>query len=75
MGLLRPEIEPPVVIHTVPHTPWQQQNIRLPYAMREAATKIVKKKLANGLLEHSQGHYRKSLFPYQEEIRKRTMYQ
>ena len=55
MGLLRPEIEPPVVIHTIPHIPWQQQNIRLPYAMKEAATNVVKKKLTNGLLERSQG--------------------
>ena len=26
--LLKPAIEPPVVIYTVPHIPWQQQNIR-----------------------------------------------
>ena len=50
MGLLSPEIEPPVVIHTIPHTPWQQQNIRLPKAMQEVATKHVKEKLANGCL-------------------------
>ena len=62
MGLLRPEIEPLVVIHTIPHEPWQQQNIRLSYAMKEAATNIVKKKLANGLLEHSQGPYRSRYF-------------
>jgi len=23
MGLLNPAIEPPIVIHTIPHTPWQ----------------------------------------------------
>jgi hypothetical protein len=33
MGLLREEIEPPVKIHSVPHEPWQQQNIRLPKAI------------------------------------------
>ena len=27
MGFLNPDIEPPVVIHTVPHSPWQQQNL------------------------------------------------
>jgi len=62
MGLLRPEIEPPVVIHTIPHIPWQQQNIRLPYAMKEAAIKIVKEKLTYGLLEFSQGPYRSRFF-------------
>src|SRR5436190_4531175 len=35
MGLLKPEIEPPVVIHTVPHTPWQQASLRLPKAMEK----------------------------------------
>jgi hypothetical protein len=62
MGLLNPEIEPPVVIHTVPHTPWQQQNLRLPKAMQEEATRQIKEKLANGLLEFSQGPYRSRYF-------------
>ena len=62
MGMLKPEIEPPIVIHTVPHTPWQQQNLWLPKAMQETATKIVKEKLANGMLEHSQGPYRSRYF-------------
>jgi len=62
MGLLSPEIEPPVVIHTIPHTPWQQQNIRLPKAMQEVATKHVKEKLANGMLEFSQGPCRSRYF-------------
>ena len=62
MGLLNPEVEPPVEIHTVPHTPWQQQSLRLPKAMQEAAAAILKKKLANGILEHSQGAYRSRFF-------------
>jgi len=62
MGLLRPEIEPPAVIHTVPHIPWQQQNIRLPHSVKQAATKIVKARLDNGLLEFSQGPYRNRYF-------------
>ena len=45
MGLLDPSIEPPVVIPTVPHTPWQQQNIRLPKAMQDVATAHVQEKL------------------------------
>ena len=62
MGLLDPSIEPPVVIHTVPHTPWQQQNIRLPKAMQDVATTHVKEKLALGILELSQGPYRSRYF-------------
>jgi len=50
MRLLNPAIEPPIVIHTVPHAPWQQQNIRLPKAMQEVAIQHVKEKFANGIL-------------------------
>src|SRR4030095_6047520 len=62
MGLLNSVVEPPVIIHTVPHIPWQQQGLRLPKAMQEAASTILKKKLANGILEHSQGAYRSRFF-------------
>lgn len=62
MSLLGPEIEFPIVIHTIPHILWQQHNIRLPYAMKEAATDIVKEKLTNGLIEFSQGPYRSRYF-------------
>ena len=62
MGLVKPEIEPPVVIHTVPHDPWQQPNLRLPKAMQDAATSIVKEKQALGIIEHSQGPYRSRYF-------------
>jgi len=47
MGMLKPEIEPPIIIHTVPHKPWQQANLCLPKAMQEIATVHVKEKLAN----------------------------
>ena len=62
MGLLDPAIEPPVVIHTIPHTPWQQANLRLPKATQDEATLQVKKKLDLGLLEFSQGPYRSRYF-------------
>ena len=62
MGFLNPEIEPPVIIYTIPHTPWQQQNLRLPKAMQEAATAIIKERLAVGALEFSQGPYRSRYF-------------
>jgi len=62
MGLLDPSIEPPVIIPTIPHTPWQQQNIRLLKAMQDAATTHVTEKLQQGILEFSQGPYQSHYF-------------
>jgi hypothetical protein len=62
MGLLHSSISPPVVIHTIPHQPWQQQNIRFAKSMQEAAAEHVKQKLQNGMLEFSQGPYRSRYF-------------
>ena len=67
MGLLHDDVEPPIEIHTVPHEPWQQQNIRLPKAMQDTATAIVKEKLELGILEHSQGPYRSRYFIVQKK--------
>ena len=67
MGLVSVDIEPPVEIHTVPHEPWQQQNLRLPKAMQDTATAIVKEKLELGILEHSQGPYRSRYFIVQKK--------
>ena len=62
MGLLNPEIEPPVEIHTVPHDPWQQQNLRLPKAMQDEANRIIRSNLKAGNYEFSQGPYRGRYF-------------
>jgi hypothetical protein len=62
MGLLDPRIELPIKIHTVPHQPWQQVNLRLPRAMQEEATRQVKEKMDLGILEFSQGPYRSRYF-------------
>ena len=62
MGLLNEKIEPPVKAYVVPHVPWQQQNLRLPKAMQDVATSLVKEKLDLGLLERSQGPYRSRYF-------------
>jgi len=62
MGILKPEIEPHIIIHTVPHKPWQQANLRFPKAIQKVATTHVKEKLANGTLEYSQGPYRSRYF-------------
>ena len=58
MGCLGKHIEPPIYALTVPHVPWQQQNLRLPRVAQEEATKIIKRNLVSGVLEFSQGPYR-----------------
>jgi len=62
MGCLGAHIEPPILAQTVPHIPWQQQNLRLPRSAQEEATKIVKQNLASRVLEFSQGPYRSRYF-------------
>jgi hypothetical protein len=62
MGVLDPRIEPLIKAHIINHVPWQQQNLRLPKAMQDVATEMVKEKLELGLLEHSQGPYRSRYF-------------
>ena len=62
MGCLGVHVEPPILAQTVPHIPWQQQNLRLPRSAQEEATKIVKQNLASGVLEFSQGPYRSRYF-------------
>ena len=58
MGLLDPAIESSVIIYMVPHVPWQQRSILLPKSMQQVATQYVKEKLANEMLEFSEGPYR-----------------
>ena len=62
MGCLGAHIEPPILAQTVPHVPWQQQNLRLPRSTQEEASKIVKRNLTSGVLEFSQGPYRSMYF-------------
>ena len=41
MGLLDPRIEPPVEVSTVPHSPWQQNNLQLPKSMQDEAARMI----------------------------------
>jgi hypothetical protein len=69
MGLLNSEIEPPIHINTIPHSPWQQKNIRFSKSMQEAAGDIIKEKLRYGTLEHSQGPYRSRWFLVEKHVK------
>ena len=49
MGKLDSSIEPLIVIPTVNHEPWQQQNLQLPKVMQDFATEHVRDKLKRGI--------------------------
>lgn len=62
MGTLNPEIEPPIIIQTIPHEPWQSKQMKLSEQGRQIATGIIKDRVKAGLLEPSMGPYRNSYF-------------
>lgn len=61
-GTLRPEVEPPVAIATIPHNPWQKFQPRMSQAQMEKARRIFEDELENGMLERSMGPYRNAWF-------------
>ena len=71
VGLLNPAIEPPILIHTIPHVVWQQQNFRLPKAMQQEATRQVKEKLGNSTVEFSQDPYQGRYFLVEKKAKDR----
>jgi hypothetical protein len=52
----------PYIIPTVPHIPWVQKNAPIPPGIREDVIKILKNKIANGVLERCQSAYRSHWF-------------
>jgi len=50
-GVFKPEVEPPHIIPTIQHKPWQAANFRVPKALEGEVVDIVKKKLECGALE------------------------
>jgi len=57
-GVFKPEVEPPHIIPTIQHEPWQAANFRVPKALEGEVVDIVKKKLECGALERCCGPYR-----------------
>ena len=62
LGYLNPKIEPPVVIHTIPHVPWQKKQMRFNQVQGEAVRELLRKEIEAGLKEPCQGPYRNSHF-------------
>ena len=56
-GYFKPEVEPPQAIPTIQHDPWQVSNFRVPKALEQNVTEIIKAKLDCGALERSFGPY------------------
>lgn len=56
------EIEPPHVIPTVPHVPWQAPSFRTPKALESEVARMFKERMDSGALERSFGPYRNPWF-------------
>jgi len=61
-GVFKPEVEPPHVIPTIAHEPWQVANFRVPKALEGEVIEIIRKKLECGALERCCGPYRNPWF-------------
>ena len=69
-GCFKPEIEPPHVIPTIQHSPWQVSSFRVPKALELKVTEIIKSKLDCGALERSCGPYRNPWFLVPKKVGK-----
>ena len=61
-GRIRDDIEPPHVIPTIPHKPWQSPSFRIPAGLYEVSAGIIQDRLACGTIERSFGPYRNPWF-------------
>ena len=61
-GCFKPEIEPPHIIPTIAHAPWQAASFRVPKALEKYVIEIIKATIDCGALERSCGLYRNPSF-------------
>ena len=61
-GRFSDDVEPPHVIPTVSHTPWQAKTFKVPKALEQEVVKIIKDRIDCGVLERSFGSYRNPWF-------------
>ena len=61
-GYFIDDVEPPPAIPTIPHTPWQAKNFKVPKALDAEVVKIIKDRIDCGALERSFGPYRNPWF-------------
>ncbi|SCV59862.1 uncharacterized protein FFFS_14431 [Fusarium fujikuroi] len=61
-GQLDPIVAPPQVLKVVPHKAWQARDIPIPKGCEAAVIRLLKERLARGVLEESHGAYRNAWF-------------
>ena len=61
-GRIHDDVEPPHVIPTIPHKPWQSPSFRIPAALHGVSAAIIRDRLACGTIERSFGPYRNTWF-------------
>jgi hypothetical protein len=61
-GTFRDDYFSPYRIATIPHVPWAEKNIPTPPGLAEVVDKIIREKLANGVIEPSTSSYRSKFF-------------
>jgi hypothetical protein len=70
-GKLKTKYFPPVRIPVVPHIPWVEKNMHIPFALREQIIREIKTRVETGVLEPSNSSYRNRWFvvPKKDGIR------
>lgn len=62
VGVIRPEVMPPLRLDVVEHKAWQEKGYRVPRALENEVTEMLKERMRSGVLERSQGPYRNPWF-------------
>lgn len=62
IGLFSSDIEPPHVIRTLPHQPWQEAPFKTPRALENEVIEIIKVRLEVGIVERARSPYRNPWF-------------
>ncbi|OMJ18039.1 Retrovirus-related Pol polyprotein from transposon, partial [Smittium culicis] len=68
MGLLSIDIEDPVYVETIEHTPWQVIPYPIPKGIISEVKSLLKDKLVKGILEPSNGPYSNNWFCIQKKL-------
>ena len=65
-GTFKEQYFPPYIMETVPHKPWQEPPIRMPYALETSMGELLREQKKSGNLEESRSSYRSRIFVVQK---------
>ncbi|OLY80705.1 Transposon Ty3-G Gag-Pol polyprotein [Smittium mucronatum] len=68
MGLLSKDIEDPICVETIDHTPWQVIPYPIPKGIVNEVKELLKDKLVKGILEPTNGPYSNNWFCVQKKL-------